>query len=298
MNLLKVGANWCLKMLKGSIRMFNSLDASLGWFCSRVLQSLIAIHGRIHWQQQIRCQDAHILVLWWQGWALAPWNWSSNNFPPRRSLGSRGWPAEPPHRSMPLASMELFESEMAERARLITLLTCLSQNAGDSKPFRFMKPGHFPCGSQMNTNEGNPNADFMMIIAGESEYIGVLYWLHFWASHDKPISMFGCLVANPVKSVTIDLQFIAQHVVHMCIFSLTMLDTWKMPESHHSDLTTISLKMWTKASICQHANRFRRVSLLCIYNICYILLYVFFYYYYLVTTSFILRWFANIYYCS
>ena len=314
MNLLKVGANRCLKMLKGSIRMFNGLDASLGWFCSRVLQSLIAIHGRIHWQQQIRCQDAHILVLWWQGWALGCTQKNGRPVVQQLStspLGSRG-PAEPQLDPRPWHGVLRIRDGRTGPAHYPSDVP-RTQNAGDSKPFLFMKPGLiFHVG---HLNEGNPNADFMMIIAGESQKI--LVWKTdsiFGQAMTSLSPNGGCLVANPVKSVTIDLpsgnltefnrkllnmaiysgfthqkwwfsivmlvyqrvQCIAQHVVHMCIFSLTMLDTWKMPESHHSGLTTISLKMVDKSIHLSVMPTGFGVYYYCIYDI-YILYYVLLY---------------------
>ena len=82
-------------------------------------------------------------------------------------LGSRG-PAEPQLDPRPCHGVLRIRDGRTGPAHYPSDVP-RTQNAGDSKAFRFMKPGLiFHVG---HLNEGNPNADFMMIIAGESEKI-------------------------------------------------------------------------------------------------------------------------------
>ena len=206
MNLLKVGANRCLKMLKGSIRIFNGLDASLGWFCSRVLQSLIAIHGRIHWQQQIRCQDAHILVLWWQGWALGCTQKKRSSSRPTTFhlatwIKGAGWAAA---RSTPLA----WSSSNPRRQNgpgSLPFWRASNAECGGLQSISFHEAWtNFPCGSlKWGKSKCWFHDDYCR---GKRENIGLWKTDSIFGQAMTSLSPNGgCLVANPVKSVTIDL---------------------------------------------------------------------------------------------
>ena len=238
------------------------------------------------------------LATWFKGagWAAArstPLAWSSSN--PRRQNGP--------------GSLPFWRASNAE--------------CGGLQSISFHEAWtNFPCGSlKWGKSKCWFHDDYCR---GKPENIGVWKTDSIFGQAMTSLSPNGgCLVANPVKSVTIDLpsgnltefnrklvnmaiysgfthqkwwfsivmlvyqrvQCIAQHVVHMCIFSLTMLDTWKMPESHHSGLTTISLKMVDKSIHLSVMPTGFGVYYYCIYDIyIYIILYIlcfiilFFYY--------------------